>query len=137
MVKYYNVDKNGTKTLSNTITYRTIAGKELVLTNIDEIRGYGRQNEYDANGNLLRYLTYNVKYGKRTLEILYDANGNVTKRTTYEYNDEGKKIKESNYDSSDKLTGYVTYEYIKTNSGSKTKIVTYNGNGQQISSVVR
>lgn len=137
VVKYYNIAKDGTKTLSNTITYRTINGKEVILTNIDEIRGYGRQNEYDANGNLLRYLTYNVKYGKRTLEILYDAAGNVQKRVTYEYNNEGKKVRESTYDASDNLTGYITYEYIKANNGTKTKVITYDANGKAISTIVR
>ena len=137
VVKYYNIEKDGSKTLSNTITYRNINGKEVVLTNIDEIRGYGRQNEYDASGNLLRYLTYNVKYGKRTLEILYDASGKVVKRVTYEYNGEGKKIKESTYDSADNLMSYITYEYIVSGKTTKTKVVTHDANGKVTSTVVR
>ncbi len=138
VVKYYNVAADGKKTLSNTITYRVINGQELVLTNIDEIRGYGRQNEYDAKGNMLYYLTYNVKYGKRITEIKHNVDGSVVYTKTYEYNDEGKRIRENQYDASDNLTGYITYEYIAKKDGTyKTKVVTYDAKGKILSSIVR
>ncbi|MBE6680358.1 MAG: hypothetical protein E7598_07550 [Ruminococcaceae bacterium] len=137
VVKYYKLSSSGSKILSNTITYRTINGKELKITDVDEIRGYGRQNEYDGNGNLMKYVTFNVEYGRRVLENHFDANGVFQKSMRYKYNSDGKKIEESTYDASDKLTGFVTYEYLKSPSGAKTKITTYDANGKVIRTVTR
>lgn len=69
--------------------------------------------EYEANGDVLEFRTYEYENGNLVEEIVYRANGSVKRKVRYTNDDRGNPVEILYLNGADKVQERVTKEYIQ------------------------